>query len=387
MNNLIFCAHVDDAIFSLGDYIIDSKDSFTFATAFAGIPTDSAGYKKHTILRQEHEEACSMINAKVINGDLLDDVYGKQDEDQLINWIKSIIVDFDSIYIPLGVHHPDHILLSDTLLSLMKYFNKTYFVYSELPYIILYPELYKTRLEQVKLNNTLENINTNFTKNKFNVIKKYNSQITYVANPSQVDEDLIQQLIVKEKLWKASRLDHAKTFWDKAAKDPDVRYKYIADEWALTETFLNLIENNNNSWNNVLEIGSGIGRLIVPLADKYPECNFHGIDISDEMISLAPRRNNIKYQEVTDKLDLVYSMLVFQHIEHQEKINYIKLAYDKLKDGGSIFFQFVVGEENSPYSYQTSQFEIEKILTNTGFSNSVFENHMHPQWMFVRATK
>ena len=387
MNNLIFCAHVDDAIFSLGDYIIDSKDSFTVATAFAGIPTDSVGYKKHTILKQEHEEACSMINAKVINGDLLDDVYGKQDEDQLINWIKSIIVDFDNIYIPLGVHHPDHIFLSDTLLSLMKYFNKTYFVYSELPYIILYPELYKTRLEQVKLNNTLENINTNFTKNKFNVIKKYNSQITYVANPSQVDEDLIQQLIVKEKLWKASRLDHAKTFWDKAAKDPDVRYKYIADEWALTETFLNLIENNNNSWNNVLEIGSGIGRLIVPLADKYPECNFYGIDISDEMIKIAPTRNNIKYQELTDNLDLVYSMLVFQHIEHQEKIDYIKLAYEKLKIGGNIFFQFVIGEDNAPYSYQTSKVKISKMLNDAGFNNLIFTNHMHPQWMFVRATK
>ena len=387
MNNLIFCAHVDDAIFSLGDYIIDSKDSFTFATAFAGIPTDSAGYKKHTILRQEHEEACSMINAKVINGDLLDDVYGKQDEDQLINWIKSIIVDFDNIYIPLGVHHPDHIFLSDTLLSLMKYFNKTYFVYSELPYMLSYPELYKTRLEQIKLNNTLENININFTKNKFNVIKKYNSQITYVANPSQVDEDLIQQLIVKEKLWKASRLDHAKTFWDKAAKDPDVRYKYIADEWALTETFLNLIENNNNSWNNVLEIGSGIGRLIVPLADKYPECNFYGIDISDEMIKIAPTRNNIKYQELTDNLDLVYSMLVFQHIEHQEKIDYIKLAYEKLKIGGNIFFQFVIGEDNAPYSYQTSKVKISKMLNDAGFNNLIFTDHMHPQWMFVRATK
>jgi hypothetical protein len=72
MNNLIFCAHTDDAIFSLGDYIIDStKIVLLVATAFAGIPTDSAGYKKHIILRQEHEEACSMINAKVINGDLV----------------------------------------------------------------------------------------------------------------------------------------------------------------------------------------------------------------------------------------------------------------------------------------------------------------------------
>ena len=80
-------------------------------------------------------------------------------------------------------------------------------------------------------------------------------------------------------------------------------------------------------------------------------------------------------------------MLVFQHIEHQEKINYIKLAYDNLKNGGNLFFQFVVGEENSPYSYQTSEFEINKILKNIGFHSLVFSNHMHHEWMFVKATK
>ena len=182
-------------------------------------------------------------------------------------------------------------------------------------------------------------------------------------------------------------MNQSKAFWDNAAKDPDVRYKYIADEWATTETFLDLIKNNNNDWNNVLEIGCGIGRLLVPFADIYKECNFYGIDISDEMIKLAPKRDNIKYQELANNLDLVYSMLVFQHIEHQEKINYIKLAYEKLKIGGNLFFQFVIGEENSPYSYQTSKFEIEKMLISIGFNNLVFENHMHPQWMFVRATK
>jgi cyclopropane fatty-acyl-phospholipid synthase-like methyltransferase len=80
-------------------------------------------------------------------------------------------------------------------------------------------------------------------------------------------------------------------------------------------------------------------------------------------------------------------MLVFQHIEHQEKINYIKLAYEKLKNGGNLFFQFVIGEENSPYSYQTSQLEIDNILKSVGFNNLIFTNHMHDQWMFVRATK
>jgi 2-polyprenyl-3-methyl-5-hydroxy-6-metoxy-1,4-benzoquinol methylase len=387
MNNLIFCAHTDDAIFSLGDYIIDSNDSFTIATAFAGVPTDSLGYKKHTTLRREHNEACSVINAKVINGDLLDDVYGKQNEDDLIDWIKNIIVDFDNIYIPLGIHHPDHIFLSDTLLNLMKHFNKKYFVYAELPYKLSYQDLYETRLKGFTPLYGLTKTNTNFTKNKINAIKKYDSQIKYVSDPSCIDEQLFAQLIVEEEVWEVSILDHAKSFWDKAAKDPDVRYKYIADEWALTETFLNLIENNNNSWNNVLEIGCGIGRLLVPLADKYSECNFYGIDISDEMIKIAPTRNNIKYQELTDNLDLVYSMLVFQHIEHQEKIDYIKLAYEKLKIGGNIFFQFVIGEDNAPYSYQTSKVKISKMLNDAGFNNLIFTDHMHPQWMFVRATK
>ena len=202
MSSLIFCPHTDDAIFSLGDYIIDNSHNFTIAAAFAGIPTDEIGYKKHTRLRQEHDEACAMINVKTINGDLLDDVYGKQHEYDLIDWIKNIIVNFDNIYIPLGIHHPDHVFLSDTIFSLMKDFNKTYFIYAELPYRMSYPELHKERLKRFESAYTLENISINFTKHKIDAIKKYNSQIAYVDNPSYIDEDLIGKLIVEEKLWK-----------------------------------------------------------------------------------------------------------------------------------------------------------------------------------------
>ena len=202
MSSLIFCPHTDDAIFSLGDYIIDNNHNFTIAAAFAGIPTDEVGYKKHTKLRQEHDEACAMINVKTINGDLLDDVYGKQNENNLIDWIKNVIVNFDNIYIPLGIHHPDHVFLSDTIFSLMKDFNKTYFIYAELPYRMSYPKLHKERLKRFESAYTLENISINFTKHKIDAIKKYNSQIAYVDNPSYIDEDLIDKLIVEEKLWK-----------------------------------------------------------------------------------------------------------------------------------------------------------------------------------------
>jgi LmbE family N-acetylglucosaminyl deacetylase len=143
-----------------------------------------------------------MINAKVINGDLLDDVYGKQNKEQLVSWIKNIIINFDNIYIPLGIYHPDHILLSDTLFNLMKDFNKTYFIYAELPYRMLYPELHNLRLKQFESNHILENIKISFTQNKIDAIKKYNSQIAYVDNPSYINEDLVGKLTVEEKLWK-----------------------------------------------------------------------------------------------------------------------------------------------------------------------------------------
>jgi len=192
MSNLIFCPHTDDAIFSLGDYIFDNN-SFTIASAFSGVPTDIIGYKKHTLLRKEHQEACELIGAKIINNDLLDDVYGKQDEQLLFAWIKSTINNFNNIYIPLGIHHPDHIFLSDKLFEIMDLYNKKYFIYAELPYRILYPELYQERIDKFKSKGKLEEVTIKFTKNKINAVEKYKSQI---------DNNLIEKLIVEEKLWR-----------------------------------------------------------------------------------------------------------------------------------------------------------------------------------------
>ena len=192
MSNLIFCPHTDDAIFSLGDYIFDNN-SFTIASAFSGVPTDIIGYKKHTLLRKEHQEACELIGAKIINNDLLDDVYGKQNEQLLFAWIKSTINNFNNIYIPLGIHHPDHIFLSDKLFEIMDLYNKKYFIYAELPYRILYPELYQERIDKFKSKGKLEEVTIKFTKNKINAVEKYKSQI---------DNNLIEKLIVEEKLWR-----------------------------------------------------------------------------------------------------------------------------------------------------------------------------------------
>lgn len=199
MSNLIFCPHTDDAIFSLGSYILNNKN-FTIASAFAGIPTDNSGYKKHTVLRGEHKEACNFVNAKEVNGNLLDDVYGKQDKNLLVNWIEQTIRDHDTpevlnlnVFVPLGIHHPDHIFLSDCLYEIMQKYNCIFFLYSELPYRVLYPALHEERLNKFKSKYKITQIDIASNTKKLDAIKFYDSQI---------QGDIIKDLIVEEKLWR-----------------------------------------------------------------------------------------------------------------------------------------------------------------------------------------
>lgn len=179
-----------------------------------------------------------------------------------------------------------------------------------------------------------------------------------------------------------------KEYWDNAAKDPDVRYKYIADDWAKTEFFVDLIETGTTNWGKVLEIGCGIGRLLEPLADNHETCQFYGIDISPEMLKLAPKKPNITYGKAPKNLDMVYSMLVFQHIPHEEKLTYIKMAYDLLKPGGTLVFQFVVGTDNQPYSYQTTIAQMAIAVGDVGFTppHQIIE-FLHEQWAVIKAVK
>ena len=181
-----------------------------------------------------------------------------------------------------------------------------------------------------------------------------------------------------------------KQYWDNAAKDPDVRHKYIADEWAKTEHFIELLENNNHSWFSVWEIGCGIGRLLEPLSKKYKHCDFYGTDISSEMIKLAPKRKNIHYYQPENKLDLVYSFLVFQHITHTEKLEYIERTHQLLRPAGTMIFQFVKGKEYVPYSYQMTDDDINNMLSlckNKFRSITIGSSPLHKDWGVAKLVK
>ena len=100
----------------------------------------------------------------------------------------------------------------------------------------------------------------------------------------------------------------------------------------------------------VLEIGCGVGRLLVPLSERVSVA--HGVDISPVMIEkskeYARGRANVATR-LTDgtlrgfddaSLDLVYSFIVFQHIPVRAPIEtYVREAARVLRPGGLLRFQ------------------------------------------------
>jgi len=101
-----------------------------------------------------------------------------------------------------------------------------------------------------------------------------------------------------------------------------------------------------------LEIGCGPGRLMRPMSRHFAE--IHGVDVSDEMITLARERlrdtpnahahlsDGASLREFPDDwFDFVYSYAVFQHIPSQEVIyEYLKEIRRVTKPGGFVRLQF-----------------------------------------------
>lgn len=141
-----------------------------------------------------------------------------------------------------------------------------------------------------------------------------------------------------------------------------------------------------SSW-KALEIGCGIGRVIKPLRSKL-SC-VDGVDIAENMISFAKEYLN----ECSDKgqvwvnngydiaflpncsYDLVYSVIVFQHIRSASVVNnYLKEIMRVLKPGG--YFKLQVFDNTKP---QRGKFDEEALdgvdygLMGNGYSPEEFK--------------
>lgn len=101
----------------------------------------------------------------------------------------------------------------------------------------------------------------------------------------------------------------------------------------------------------VLEVGVGVGRLAKPVAEVVRE--FHGVDISKNMVEHARRRcgnlhNVFLYSHPhsdlslfpSEKFDAVFFQIVLIHLDREDAFHYLREAYRVLKPGGRLWAQF-----------------------------------------------
>ena len=140
--------------------------------------------------------------------------------------------------------------------------------------------------------------------------------------------------------------DSEKDFWDSGISECDL----ILDKNSLR--FQKITENKDTAKMNILEIGCGIGRILIPMRKIFG--NVVGIDVSSEMVKLGQKHvanipncsivenNGVDLSEFSDNyFDFCYSFIVFQHIPDKKIVeNYIKEVSRILKP--ECFFRFQV---------------------------------------------
>jgi cyclopropane fatty-acyl-phospholipid synthase-like methyltransferase len=115
-----------------------------------------------------------------------------------------------------------------------------------------------------------------------------------------------------------------------------------------------------NRFDRAIEIGCGVGRLALPMAERFAEVI--GIDIAPTMISklgdysraagVSNVRGFLAHEAWFDQgpADLVYSMLVFQHIESWPVIrDYFAGMAKCLAEDGICYAQFDTRRPTLPY--------------------------------------
>lgn len=151
-----------------------------------------------------------------------------------------------------------------------------------------------------------------------------------------------------------------------------------------------------------LEIGCGIGRLLVPLSERVREA--HGVDISDVMIEksrvFCAARPNVTTRVTQGtlagfddgSLDFVFSFIVFQHVPDRETIRvYLAESARVLAPGGFLRFQ-VDGRWNrkslEPGTYdgvKLSSDDVHELIAPTGLEIvDEWGQETHYHWVTAR---
>ena len=191
-----------------------------------------------------------------------------------------------------------------------------------------------------------------------------------------------------------------RAYWDAVATDPDRVSAELYSDLDLDECLdavligLRYVMEPQAS---IMELGCGVGRLLLALAERYPKTRFLGIDSSKVMIESIDNPENVAIFQndgrtlepwTTNAFDGVYSMTMFQHIPNGAKIDYLRETYRVLKRGGLLRLQWSVEGEPGPLSHPLRYETMLRWLDREGFSVEGSQRDLiKPGWAWITAMK
>lgn len=135
----------------------------------------------------------------------------------------------------------------------------------------------------------------------------------------------------------------------------------------------------------ILDFGCGDGNSSVYIRKHFPNASIFGIDVSQESIDIASKKK-IKNSEFCSfdgetlpysegAFDLVFTSMVFHHIDHDRHKEIVREIYRVTKSGGR-FYNF----EHNPYNPLTNkvvrdcEFDQDAVLLKPGYHRKMTES-------------
>lgn len=135
----------------------------------------------------------------------------------------------------------------------------------------------------------------------------------------------------------------------------------------------------------ILDFGCGDGNSSVFLRKHFPNAQITGIDVSEESVNIANEKKIVNAQFIPFKgdqipfaeneFDLIFTSMVFHHIEHKLHENILKEITRTLKNKGR-FYNFE-HNPNNPLTrkvVQECEFDHDAVLLSPSYNKSITQN-------------
>lgn len=208
---LVISPHFDDAILSAGQFMSERSDA-EVVTVFGGFPMvpervntpydKKCGFNNArdavVARRLENDEATALLGAVAINLNFTDSQYGvKVELNSIIDKLQELVDnnDYEFIMGPIGLGHPDHILVTEAVLSINT--ELPIYLWEDLPLRVVEPELVYPRLQDLclELEDLVKQTTATNIAHKIRSLTCYKSQIgTGILDP--------YSMYVPERFWR-----------------------------------------------------------------------------------------------------------------------------------------------------------------------------------------